>query len=92
VAAHKKNAAVSPSSGWCNTDDLVAQAKRATAAGLGVMVDFHHSDVWAAPAHQTKPAARASQATSQLYKSVYDFTPTPLNTLKTAGATPTWGR
>jgi len=81
---------VNPSGGWCNTNDLVAKAKRATAAGLGVMVDFHYSDVWADPAHQTKPAAWAGQTTSQLYKSVYDFTLNTLNTLKTAGVTPTW--
>jgi len=81
---------VNPSNGWCNTADLLAKAKRARAAGLSLLIDFHYSDVWADPAHQTKPAAWAGQSTSALYKSVYDFTLNTLTTLKNNGITPEW--
>ena len=38
--------------------DVLDEAKRAIAQGQRVMIDFHHSDTWADPAHQTKPAVR----------------------------------
>ena len=48
---------VGPDGGWCNQDDTVAKAKRAKAAGLDVMIDFHYSDFFADPGRQTLPAA-----------------------------------
>ena len=51
---------VNPSGGWCNITDVVNKAKRAKAAGMSVLIDFHYSDTWADPGHQTKPAAWAS--------------------------------
>ena len=81
---------VNPSAGWCNTADVVAKAKRAVAAGMTVMIDFHYSDTWADPGDQTKPAAWASETTSNLYTSEYNYTISTLNSLKSAGVTPTY--
>lgn len=81
---------VNPSGGWCNTSDLVAKAKRAVAAGMQVMIDFHYSDTWADPGHQTKPGAWASETGTPLYTSEYNYTISTLNSLKSAGVTPTW--
>lgn len=52
----------------------LAIAKRVTAAGLGVLLNFHYSDFWADPGKQIKPKAWASYSVEELEKAVYDFT------------------
>ena len=54
------------------------------------MIDFHYSDTWADPAHQTKPAAWANHTFSTLLTDVYNHTFEVLTALKTAGVTPEW--
>ncbi|MET0357305.1 MAG: glycosyl hydrolase 53 family protein [Cellvibrio sp.] len=82
---------VNPAQGWYNgTQDVVAKAKRAKAAGLSVMIDFHYSDTWADPANQTKPAAWSSYTLQQLMDAVYNSTRYTLQALKDGGVTPTW--
>ena len=43
--------------GNVNDDRALTMAKRATAAGLKVLVDFHYSDFWADPSKQQVPKA-----------------------------------
>jgi arabinogalactan endo-1,4-beta-galactosidase len=81
---------VNPSGGWCNTTDVVTKALAAKAAGMSIMIDFHYSDTWADPGAQTVPAAWASQTFTQLMTTVYNYTESVLNTLKSNGVTPTW--
>src|SRR3954469_1709509 len=82
---------VNPAQGWYNsTQDVVAKAKRAKAAGLSVMIDFHYSDSWADPGQQTKPAAWASYSFTQLMDAVYNHTTFVLQAVKDAGVTPLW--
>ena len=81
---------VNPSGGWCNTTDVVAKAVRARQLGLRVMIDFHYSDTWADPGHQTTPAAWASYNISTLTSTVYTYTQGVLDTLKAAGVVPSW--
>jgi arabinogalactan endo-1,4-beta-galactosidase len=81
---------VNPSSGWCNTADVVAKAIRAKNAGMSIMIDFHYSDTWADPGDQTKPAAWASLSFTDLMTTAYNYTYNTLNTLKSNGITPTW--
>jgi arabinogalactan endo-1,4-beta-galactosidase len=69
INAIRLRAWVNPSSGWCNTADVVAKAQRAVAAGMSVMIDFHYSDTWADPGDQNKPAAWASETGTPLYTS-----------------------
>src|SRR5579859_3446554 len=81
---------VNPTAGWCNTADVVAKAVRAHKLGLRVMIDFHYSDTWADPAHQSPPAAWASFDLNTLTNAVYTYTQGVLDTLKTAGVIPSW--
>ena len=81
---------VNPAGGWNGTNDVVAKAKRATALGMRVMIDFHYSDSWADPGQQTKPAAWGTHTFTQLLTDVYDHTYDVLNTLKANGVTPEW--
>ena len=52
----------------------LAIAKRVTAAGLGVLLNFHYSDFWADPGKQFKPKAWADYGVGELEKAIYDFT------------------
>lgn len=82
---------VNPAQGWYNgTQDVVAKAKRAKAAGLSVMIDFHYSDTWADPAHQTKPSAWTGYSFQQLMDAVWNSTRFTLQAVKDAGVTPLW--
>ncbi len=81
---------VNPTPSWNNAADVVAKAVRANNLGLKVMIDFHYSDTWADPGHQTKPAAWASQDFATLKSSLAAHTTDVLNQLKTAGVTPQW--
>ena len=81
---------VNPISGWNNTADVLAKAIRAKNLGMKIMIDFHFSDTWADPGHQTKPAAWASQDLNTLKQSLANHTTSVLNTLKTNGITPAW--
>lgn len=82
---------VNPADGWYNSyQDVVAKAKRAKAAGLDVMIDFHYSDTWADPANQTKPAAWSGYTFTQLMNAVYNTTTFVLQAVKDGGVTPKW--
>ena len=81
---------VNPSSGWCNTTDVVNKALSAKAAGMKILIDFHYSDTWADPADQTVPAAWANQTFTQLVATVNSYTQGVLDTLQQNGITPTW--
>ena len=90
VGAIRLRVWVNPSGGWCNTADVVAKAKRAAAQGQQILIDFHYSDTWADPGHQTEPAAWAGASLSQLETDVANHTSSVLNALKSAGVTVTW--
>jgi arabinogalactan endo-1,4-beta-galactosidase len=81
---------VNPADGWCNTADVVAKAKRAKAAGLRIMIDFHYSDSWADPGKQSKPAAWSSLNFNDLKQAVTDYTTHVMDTLKSNGVIPSW--
>jgi arabinogalactan endo-1,4-beta-galactosidase len=81
---------VSPSGGWCDGADVLYKAKRAAAQGQRIMIDFHYSDSWADPSHQTKPSAWSSHSYSQLKTDVYEHTYGILSYLKSNGITVEW--
>ena len=69
-------------------------AKRAKAAGLKVMVDFHYSDSWVDPSKKWSPKAWMSLVNGKptinektQYKRVGDYTAHALNAFKNAGIT-----
>ena len=77
-------------SGHCSPAETVVMAVRAKNMGMRIMIDFHYSDTWADPAHQTKPVAWANHTFAELKNDVYTHTFDVLNELKTAGVTPEW--
>lgn len=81
---------VNPSASWNSAADVVAKAVRAKNAGMRVMIDFHYSDTWADPGHQTKPAAWAAQDFITLKSSLASYTADLLTQLKNNGVTPEW--
>ncbi len=81
---------VNPSGGWCDGKDVLYKAQRAAAQGQRIMIDFHYSDTWADPGHQTKPAAWSQHTISQLYSDVYAHTTGILNYLKSNGINVEW--
>lgn len=82
---------VNPADGWySSTQDVVAKAKRAKAAGMKVMIDFHYSDSWADPGKQTKPAVWKNYTFQQLMDAVWNSTIYTLQAVKDAGVTVDW--
>lgn len=60
-------------------------AKRVTAAGFGVLLNFHYSDFWADPGKQIKPKAWADYGVKELEQAVYDYTLESMQTFMDAG-------
>ncbi|MEK0154699.1 arabinogalactan endo-1,4-beta-galactosidase [Arthrobacter oryzae] len=78
---------VNPADGYNTTDEVVATAKRAKAAGMKVLVDFHYSDRWTDPGAQGMPAAWVGLSPQGVADAVYAHTFEVLTALKDAGAT-----
>jgi arabinogalactan endo-1,4-beta-galactosidase len=77
--------------GYCDQAGMIALALRCQAAGISkFLIDFHFSDTWADPSHQTVPAAWAGHTLAQLETDVADHVTAVLSALKTAGVTPQW--
>ena len=81
---------VNPAGGWNGNADVVAKALRAKKLGLRILIDFHYSDSWADPGKQTKPAAWTGYDSATLTGTVYSYTLSVLDTLKSAGVVPSW--
>lgn len=83
---------VNPSGGWSGKDDVVALGKRAAAAGMALMVDFHYSDFFADPGRQTVPEAWKGDTgdLAKMIVHVKEHTTEVLTALKEAGVTPAW--
>lgn len=81
---------VNPSTRWNSIDDVVVKARRAENLGLRTMIDFHFSDTWADPGHQTIPAAWQNYTLDQLTAAVGNHVTETLTALKNAGVTPEW--
>lgn len=71
-----------PVNGINNLQSTIHIAKRVKALGMKMLLDFHYSDTWADPAHQTKPAAWQSAPYAALKESVYSYTYSVLQSMK----------
>lgn len=78
---------VDPDGGWCGKNDVVAKAWRAQKLGFRLMIDFHYSDTWADPAHQTMPKAWQGYDAEQMKQAVANHTTEVLTALKDRGIT-----
>lgn len=71
--------------GNCDIDTAGAIGQRATAQGMGLLVDFHYSDFWADPAKQMVPKAWAGMTLTQKADALYAYTCDSLTKLLHAG-------
>ena len=77
------------SEAYGDKDHVVAFAKKVKAAGMGLLVDIHYSDVWADPGKQIIPERwRNVNNANAMADSVYAYTKDLMIALKNAGATP----
>jgi len=81
---------VNPTNGWNNNTDVIAKALRAKSQGMKILLDFHYSDTWADPAHQTKPAAWEGLNFNVLKDSLKSHTESVLQAVKNAQINPEW--
>ena len=81
---------VNPTGGYCSKKDVAHMAYIADSMGFNILIDFHLSDTWADPGHQTKPAAWTNDSFAQLQTDVYNHVYSVLDTLKSIGVTPKW--
>ncbi len=81
---------VNPSDGWCNKDDTLIKAWRASKQGFRIMIDFHYSDTWADPGAQYKPSAWEGLSLDELKDAITEHTEDVLDALKDYGITPEW--
>jgi arabinogalactan endo-1,4-beta-galactosidase len=82
---------VNPNDSDVQVNDLpytLALAGRVKAAGAKLVLDFHYSDTWADPGHQTTPAAWAALGFDSLAAQVERYTAGVVAQLKHAGALP----
>ena len=86
--ASPKGYAATSKEPFCDLEHTKIMAKRARAAGMGLLIDFHYSDTWADPGHQFKPAAWENLDFPALKQAVYDHTHAVLTALKQQGTTP----
>jgi len=63
-------------------------AVRVKNAGLQFMLDFHYSDTWADPGHQTIPSAWANLTFEQLVQEMHDYNSNCIAAFMSAGAMP----
>ena len=75
--------------GGGNNDLLtdIALAKRAKAAGMKVLLDFHYSDFWVDPIHNQKPKAWHDLANAEIPAAVKAYTKESLQAFKNEGIT-----
>ncbi|WP_062079214.1 glycosyl hydrolase 53 family protein [Demequina globuliformis] len=72
--------------GNVDADRATEIGKRATAAGMQVLVNFHYSDFWAHPGQQQLPKAwKDLDTVEQRAQAVEDYTRETLQTMKDAG-------
>lgn len=70
-------------------DHVVAFGKQAKDAGMGFLLNFHYSDVWADPGNQIIPEAwRDASSIAELADYVRDYTADVVQTAVAAGARP----
>lgn len=76
---------VNPKDGYCSVERTLEMAKKATAVGMELMIDFHYSDWWADPGHQVVPAAWKNMSDAQICTAVAEHTSTVLKRLNEQG-------
>ena len=71
-----------------NLDYTLPLAIRVKNAGLKLMLDFHYSDTWADPEHQSKPAAWNDLSFPELVQQMRSYNSNTIAAFQAAGARP----
>jgi arabinogalactan endo-1,4-beta-galactosidase len=79
---------VNPGDGFDDEAQLLAMARQAHEYGQSILLDFHYSDTWADPGHQTVPAAWANDSLTQLENQVYAYSKQVVSDLVRQGTPP----
>ncbi len=74
--------------GYCDLAHTLQMVKRIKGAGMGFLLDFHYSDNWADPGHQSKPAAWKDLHAKELQAAVREYTREVVAALKKQGTPP----
>ena len=77
-----------PAGPYSGLADVLTLARRAHAAGLGLLLDLHYSDHWADPGKQAKPAAWQDLHGAALEAAVRDYTRDVVAALRAQGTLP----
>lgn len=77
-----------PSGGYNNLEKTLLMASRIKSYGFKFLLDFHYSDTWADPAHQTKPSAWQNLSFQELKDSVYQYSYDVISALKNQNTLP----
>ena len=72
--------------GNCDVNSAAEIGRRAAAAGMKLIVDFHYSDFWADPGKQMVPKAWDGMTAQQKADALHSFTAASLRTIADAGA------
>jgi arabinogalactan endo-1,4-beta-galactosidase len=70
---------------FCDLEHVKALAKRAKAAGMGLLLNIHYGDTWTSPGHQDKPVAWRNYDFARLQQAVHDFTRRAIYEMKSNG-------
>lgn len=81
---------VNPATRYNGTADVVSKAVRARNLGMRVMIDFHYSDTWADPGHQSTPAAWSALGFPAMADTLAGYTVAVLDSLQVAGVVPSF--
>lgn len=81
---------VNPADNWCNAEDVMEKARRASREGMKIMIDFHYSDSWADPSKQFTPEVWTVYDIEELCTAVYNHTRDVLGRLKAEGIAVDW--
>ena len=76
--------------GWCDINDVLVKARRASALGMRLMIDFHFSDTWADPGKQYMPAAWEGMSLAEVKTAMAAHVTEMLGLLQANGIEPEW--
>jgi arabinogalactan endo-1,4-beta-galactosidase len=79
---------VHPPAGFCSIEHTLAMAKEAKSLGMQLLIDFHYSDDWADPQHQTPPAKWKAFDEAEMAQAVYQHTKLTVTKLVEQGTPP----
>lgn len=79
---------VNPVDGFDDEQQLLEGAKQAKAHHMKIFLDFHYSDTWTDPGHQSVPAAWANDSLSQLETDLYTYSAKVVHDLVAQGTAP----